>query len=256
MLEFLTATGILVLLLAGVYFVLMWSRSTYSTGEAKADIQQNARLAIEMIEADLRMVGYGYPTDPALVNPLVKVNAATGTSIDFWADINNASTILAADVNVGNTTFSVTNASGISVGNGIWLINGGTFDSFTVTGVNTGANPNTITVSAAAARTYPRGIQVGRPMRIVYSYGAANGGTISKDSGDGGGAQALIDNVSAFSLQYFDMNDNTIAVPVAAGSLRNIRRITVDFTVRSARSAGPSGFQSFRISSDVRPRNL
>lgn len=256
LLEFLLATAILVLLIAAIYLLLIWGRSTYSAGETKADIQQNARLAIEMIETDLRMVGYGYPTDPALINPLVKINAATGNSIDFWADLNNASTILAADVNVGDTTFSVANASGISSGDTIWLINGGRFNSFTITAVNTGATPNTITVSSGATRAYPRGIQIGRPRRIVYSFGVANGGTILKDSGEGGGAQTLIENVSAFRLQYFDMDENAIAVPVAGGNLRNIRRITVDLTVRSPTSSGPSGFQRFRITSDVRPRNL
>jgi len=265
MMELLIAAVILVILMTAIYSILISSWWTYMTGESKADIQQTARLGIEMMETDLRMIGYGYPTDPALINPKVKINAASATSIDFWADIKGASTTLAADVNPGNTTFSVVKAAGISAGDTIWLINGGVFDSFAVTGVNTGANPNTITVSGGGpTRLYPQGAQVGRPKRIVYTYTAGTPGSVTRDEGEGAGPQTLLDNVTAFQLQYFDGNNLapcplsgcSIAAPVSLANLPSIRRMTVSFTVQAPRATGPSGVQSYTTTSDVRPRNL
>ena len=63
-----------------------------------------------------------------------------------------------------------------------------------------------------------------------------------------------MDNVTAFALQYFDGNNAPIANPAA--NLGGIRRISVNFTVRSQKATPPSGTQTYRLVSDVRPRNL
>jgi prepilin-type N-terminal cleavage/methylation domain-containing protein len=251
--EVILAAAILVIVLSALYSVMSAGWDTYVSGEAKADMQQNARLAMETVEADLRLIGYGYPTDPALVNPLRKITAASATSITFWADLNNASTVLAADAAAGDATISVGTAAGFSSGDTLWLINGGLFESRTVSSKNTGSTPHTITLSTTAGRAYPRGTLVGRPKSISYAYdGAAE--TITRDEGEGAGPQTLVDNVTAFALQYFDGTNAPIANPAA--NLEGIRRISVNFSVRSQKAMPPSGFQTYRLVSDVRPRNL
>lgn len=245
--EVLIALSVFAIVLFAIYTSFESSRSTYAAGEQKADIQQNARVAMELMGADLRLTGFGFPTGAGNA-----ITAANATSISFWADLSSASTtIMNVDVNPGDTTFNVEDASGIQVGDTIYLINGAQWEQLTVQAVNTAVNPNTITTTAGAANAYPWGSQVGRPRSVTYSWA---GNTVSKDDGEGGGLQPLADTIQNLQLQYFDANDVPIATPVTAGNLPNIRRMTITVTVQS-----PAGWwrqQNFAIASDIRPRNL
>ncbi len=243
LIEILIALSTFFIVLFAVYTTFDTSQATYAAGEQRADIQQNARVAMEVVGADLRLAGYGFPTGAGNV-----ITAANATSITFWADVMSASTtILNVDVNAGDTTLNVVDASGIQPGDTIYLINGGQWEQLTIAagGVNTGVNPNTITLTAPTANAYPWGSQVGRPSSIQFSW-AAN--TLSKDDGEGGGLQPLADNIQNFQLQYFDAADNATAIPA------NIRRMTISFTAQSPQ--GPWRQQDFNIVSDIRPRNL
>lgn len=256
--EILIALSTFFIVLFAVYTTFDTSQATYAAGEQRADIQQNARVAMEVVGADLRLAGYGYPQATTTFDPTVSclpgtevaipasITNATATSITFWGDIANASTtILNVDVNPGDTTLNVQDASGIQAGDTIYLINGGQSDRLTVLAVNTVLVPNTITTAVGPCLAYPWGSQVGRASSIQFSW-AAN--TLSKDDGEGGGLQPLADNIQTFQLQYFDAADNATAVPA------NIRRMTISFTAQS-----PPGWwrqQTFTINSDIRPRNL
>ena len=239
--EILIALSTFFIVLFAVYTTFDTSQATYAAGEQRADIQQNARVAMEVVGADLRLAGYGFPTGAGNV-----ITAANATSITFWADVMSASTtILNVDVNAGDTTLNVQDASGIQAGDTIYLINGGQSDRLTVLSVNTVLVPNTITTAVGPCLAYPWGSQVGRAISIQFSW-AAN--TLSKDDGEGGGLQPLADNIQNFQLQYFDAADNATAVPA------NIRRMTISFTAQSPQ--GPWRQQNFNIVSDIRPRNL
>lgn len=251
LLELLIASSLLLTILFALYTVFESSQRTYASGVTKIDVQQNARVALELMERDIRMTGYGFPTDTAVMNPQLKITAATPTSITFWADLTNASTVLSADVNPGTTTFAVANGSKITSGDTIYLINGGQWQPLTVSSVNASANPNTISVvSPGASAFYPRGSQVGRPKAIIYSW---NAGTISKDDGEGGGLQPFVEGVQAFQFRHFNAADLEIPSGSLAANLATIRRIMITITVQASSSQNP---QTFTLSSDVRPRNL
>lgn len=252
LMEILIAMSTFLIVLFAIYTSFESSRSTYAAGEQKADIQQNARIAMELMGADLRLAGYGFPTGAGNA-----ITAAAATSVTFWGDLTGASTtIMNVDVNPGATTLNVEDASGIQAGDTIYLINGGQWEQLTVQSVNTGANPNTISTTAAVANAYPWGSQVGRPRQITYSW---NAGTLSKDDGEGGGLQPLADNIQLpvapnTLFAYFDASDVQIGPPVGGANLANIRRITINLTAQS-----PQGWwrqQTFNIASDIRPRNL
>ena len=248
LLEVLLSSSLFLIVLLAIYSGLESSRTTYGAGEAKVEIQQIARVALERMEGDLRLAGYGFPTDTAVINPQLKITAATPTSITFWADLTNGSTILSSDVNPGNTTLNVESASGIQAADTIYLINGGQWQALTVSSVSS----NTINVQGpGASAMYPRGSWVGRPKSITHAWTA---GTISKDDGQGGGLQPLADGVQAFQLRYFDAADVEIPPGALPANLANIRRIRITMTAQS-----PPGWwrpQAFTITSDVRPRNL
>lgn len=265
LIEILIALSTFVIVLFAVYTSFESSQATYAAGEQRADIQQSARIAMEMMSADLRLAGYGFPTGAGAIT------AASPTDISFWADLNNASTVIVADVGAGNITLSVQSAAGIQAGNVIHLINGTVSEQRTVAAVNTGVNPHTITLTAATTNAYPWGSQVGRPRLVRYCWhdnpnldgfappaacGALAANTIYKDEGDGGGLQPVA-NIQNFQvgaanfltqMQYFDANNNATATPA------NIRRITITVGVQSPPGAWRQ--QAFTMISDIRARNL
>ena len=78
--------------------------------DKRADIQDHARVIIETMERDMRMIGFGVPTgaDAGGGGTTWKsIFAASGTSIGFTADIDNGHTILTADATT--TSVSVEN---------------------------------------------------------------------------------------------------------------------------------------------------
>ena len=265
LIEILIALSTFLIVLFAVYTSFESSQATYAAGEQRADIQQSARIAMEMMSADLRLAGYGFPTGAGAIT------VANPTAISFWADLNNASTVIVADVGAGNITLSVQSAAGIQAGNIIHLINGTVSEQRTVAAVNTGVNPHTITLTAATTNAYPWGSQVGRPRLVRYCWhdnpnldgfappaacGALVANTIYKDEGDGGGLQPVA-NIQNFQvgaanfltqMQYFDGTNTATATPA------NIRRITITVGMQSPPGAWRQ--QAFTMISDIRARNL
>ena len=257
--ELLITMAILGLVMAAVLGVQMTSSTMFLRGENQAEAQQGARAAM-LMEEDLRMVGYGCPDlgcpTPPPGGAQQKITAASVNAITFWADTLNVSTQLSAAVAAGATVLPVINAAGIIVGDRIYLSNGTppaatqpTWETRVVT-VKAG---NNLTV-AALANAYGQGVQVGRPRLIAYTYTAGTG-TLTKDAGDGSGAQTLATGISGLTFGYFNnLADAPIAAPVAAASLPLIGRIQIQTTTLSAQAA--SGRSTYQINTNVRPRNL
>jgi prepilin-type N-terminal cleavage/methylation domain-containing protein len=253
--ELLITMAILGLVMAAVLGVQLTSSTMFLRGENQAEAQQAARAAM-LMEEDLRMVGYGCPelgcpTPPPGPLPQQKITAASVSSITFWADTLNVSTQLSAAVAAGATTLPVVNAAGIIVGDRIYINNGTTWETKVVTAK--AANNLSLTV-AALTNAFPQGVQVGRPRLIAYTYTAATG-TLTKDAGDGNGAQTLATGISGLTFGYFNnISDAPIGAPVSAANLTLIGRIQIQTTTLSAQAA--SGRSTYQINTNVRPRNL
>ncbi len=94
--EILIASAIFAMVLVGVYVIYDTNQSTYVRGEGRADLQQNARVALDQMTRELLMAGY----DPS------KVLAQPGTGINNFAiqSIGPSTVRFLADVNGdGNT---------------------------------------------------------------------------------------------------------------------------------------------------------
>ena len=268
LIEALIAAGAFVIVLLAIYSGFESSRATYEAGQQKAGIQQSARIAVELMEGDLMLAGYGFPKSGADcdgdLNPDNAIMVASPTLVTFCADPFNASTIIVnADVSPGDTILSVQKASAIQAGNTIFLINGGRWEPLTVQALNTGSTPHVITTTPGVTDSYPWGSQVGRPLRVSYCWYDAPDvdgipapapcaglppNTLYRDRGAGAGYQPLANNIQSLRFQYFDANDVATANPV------DIRRISITVTAQA-----PPGWwrpQTFSIVSDVRPRNL
>jgi prepilin-type N-terminal cleavage/methylation domain-containing protein len=246
--ELMLAVAIVAIAAAAVLNLYKTGNTIALMGENKAEAQQGARGTLQM-EEEIRMAGYGYP--PAIPPPPCAATgtfvSATSTAVTFWADLTNSSTILTAPVSPGNTTITVASALGFAAGNTVYLINQGQAECLTVSSVG----GTTVTVpSPGAVNGYPIGSQLTRPRQITYSYAA---GTVSRDPGDGTGAQPAVTGVTAFQLTYFDTTDTAIASGALAANLLNIRRIVISMTAQSA-SAMNRGM--FTLNTSARPRNL
>jgi prepilin-type N-terminal cleavage/methylation domain-containing protein len=241
LIELMLAVAILGLAMAAVLNLYKSGNTIALSGENRAEAQQGARGVLQM-EEELRLAGYGFPPS---TTPFV---AASPTAVTFWADLVGASTTLTAAVNPGNKTFTVASGAGFAAGNTIYLINQGQSEPLTVS--SSTATSVTVSGSTGALNIYPIGAVVSRPRQVVYSF---TGSTVSRDPGDGTGAQPAVTGVTSFQLTYFDGNDNSIPSGSLSANLGNIRRIVISMTVQSATSQNRG---TFALNTSVRPRNL
>lgn len=260
--ELLITLAILGLIMTAVATVQIAGNRIFFTGENQAEAQQAARAAM-LMEDDLRLIGTGCPVpgcfggaapcNQAQAAP-TSVCQATATSIVFWADLANASSNTALNVlNVGGTVINVRSAVGFAVGDRVFIINGNTFETKTLSAVNVGGN--TVTVSTGlvngGAQVYPIGTVVGRPQVVTYSLA---GTTLSRDSGAGGGLQPIATGISNLTFSFFNAADAALApLPLSAANVPLVRRIQV---VTRTQSAATQNSGTFGITTNVRPRAL
>ena len=244
--ELMLAMAVLGLAMAGVLSIYRTGNTIALTGENRAEAQQGARGTLQ-IEEEIRLAGYGYP--PAIPPPPCPATstfvAASPTAVTFWADLTNSSTILSAPVSIGGTTinFITSPGAGFAVGNTVYLINQGQSECLTVSTVTA----TSITVpNPGAVNAYPVGSQIARPRQVTYSFAA---GTVSRNPGDGTGAQPAVTGVTAFQLTYFDATDIQIPSANLTARLLDIRRLVVSMGVQ----ANPG---TFTLNTSARPRNL
>ncbi|MFQ5656386.1 MAG: PilW family protein [Candidatus Methylomirabilales bacterium] len=91
--EVLITTVVMSMILAAVYTMFITSLTTYSKGVGKADIQQNARIALEQMIRGIRMAGYESPTmaNPACPSPksaACVIPVQNATQINVRGDID------------------------------------------------------------------------------------------------------------------------------------------------------------------------
>ena len=88
LIEILIALSAFFIVLFAVYTTFDTSQATYAAGEQRVDIQQNARVAMEVVGADLRLAGYGYPQATTTFDPTV--SCLPGNEVAIPASITNA----------------------------------------------------------------------------------------------------------------------------------------------------------------------
>lgn len=101
--EVLISAALFSLVIGGVYALYTTMQSTMSRGELKSDLQQNARVALDQMNRDIRMAGY----DPTAAIPLVQpqpkaaVRAAAPGCLSFiaYSSTSGASVQITYDVN-------------------------------------------------------------------------------------------------------------------------------------------------------------
>lgn len=261
--ELLVTLAILGLIMTAVAIVQITGNRIFFTGENQAEAQQAARAAM-LMEDDLRLIGTGCPVpgcfggaapcNQAQAAP-TSICQATATSMVFWADLANASTnTTVAPLNIGNTLINVTSAAGFVVGDRVFILNGNTFETKTLIGVNIPGNTVTVTPGlvvnpADITETYPIGTVVGRPQVITYSLA---GTILSRNPGTG--LQPIATGISSITFSYFNAADAALnPLPLSAANVPLVRRIQVVTRTQSTSTQNPG---TFGITTNVRPRAL
>jgi len=91
--EILMATAISSIVLLALYLLYDINQVTFVKGEQQADLQQNARIAMDRIVRELRLAGFD-PQTPPIIPALctTAIQSATATSIRFIADVDSDGT--------------------------------------------------------------------------------------------------------------------------------------------------------------------
>jgi len=126
--EVLFASALFAIVLAGVYVIYNTNQATYTRGEGRADLQQNARVALDEMTRELLMAGY----DPTRV--LANPGGYSGLTLgDFAMQSLAASTVrFLADVNGDGDTDVVEfsyNPTHKRITRQIWALNGTAFST-------------------------------------------------------------------------------------------------------------------------------
>lgn len=247
-LEVLAASTIFLIVLFAIYLMYESNEASFAKGEVKTELQQVGRTALDTMTRDLRLAGYGVPGVPC-PGTITAIASATATPISFLADLENVSTSLSAAANTNAASLSVSSVSGFAVNNSIYLTEGSKCQPLSVTSVDT--TNKALGISPGLSASYGTGSLVTRPRTVAYAFSQ---GTITRDLGDGTGAQVLAEKVQSLTLQYFDQTDTEILPATLSSNLGNIRRIKV--TVAVAGAVPRQGVQTYTLTSDVRLRNL
>ena len=87
LLEALIFSAIFAMVLSGVYLVYVTNQSTFVQGQSKADLQQNARVALDRMTREMRMAGY----DPSTAIPAqasqTAVQVANANAVTYIGDV-------------------------------------------------------------------------------------------------------------------------------------------------------------------------
>lgn len=91
-LEFLIASTIFIIVVLAVYLMYETNQATFAKGEKDADLQQNARVAMDRIIRELRMAGFD-PQAAIIPTPCATaIQSATATSIRFITNTDEDAT--------------------------------------------------------------------------------------------------------------------------------------------------------------------
>jgi Tfp pilus assembly protein PilW len=106
--EILISSALISIVIGSVYLVYLTMQHTFSQGELKADLQQNARVGLAKMTQEMRMAGYDPTGAIPLVTPPPKaaIRAATTGCFSFLADVEgkNDTSQITYDLESSNNT--------------------------------------------------------------------------------------------------------------------------------------------------------
>jgi prepilin-type N-terminal cleavage/methylation domain-containing protein len=211
--ELLVAMAISGIVIAAVYTAFITQQKSYTIQDQVAEIQQNARVGLDMIAREVRMAGYGQPDwamnadtdgdgeDEQVTDPVTLV----GDRITVVGCFGSAPATLSVAASVGNTTLTLQNSGEASrfnttTKNNIFI---GGFENAKVTNISgktlTIDTDPTTSGNQGLARSYSVGTEVNLVKAVTY-YIEEN--TLRRNENTGAGGQPLAENIEDLQLTY------------------------------------------------------
>ncbi len=282
LMEVVITAGVAVVILTALSLLLERNVILYDRGEAKADVQQGARVVLDEMAANLRSAGNGVPRSTVSGTPEAiyvyydgitvggEPLATSANAVTFLGDLDGTAAEVTAAVSTGGTSVSIApTARDYSVSltggtNTVVMAAPGTWAFGQYTGP--AGNQTSLPVAAlrtpsGASATFSAGSGVAALEMVKYSLQGTNlvrriglyGGQTSASNPTitWGTAETLLDNVTSLTFTYYDANNAVVASVAAPGDQGTIRRIRI-----TLRAQAGKGVPDYTYSADVRPRSL
>lgn len=253
------------LLTAALYRTFIGQQRVYATQEQVVDMQQNIRVAISRMMADIRMAGFGNVSSVLPVtftggtfNHILNLNTPVAGALTLITSLSTTAT-LTAPASLGQNQIVVstlTDSQGsplFDTGNRKYLSIGG-LESYIITSIDNGTG--TITLNGSLTYNHPAGTPVFTIRAITYQVTNVDGiPTLVRDENIGEGNQPQADYIENLQFVYLDGGGNPTANPP------DIRLVQMTVTAR-ADSQDPElarvgdGFRRRQISSNIHLRNM
>jgi type IV pilus assembly protein PilW len=243
LIELLVSMVISVIVLGGAVYVFSKQNKVFRDENAGTNIRALGRVAMAELTKELRMAGYGFPENTG-------ITAASSTSITYYANTDNITSSITANVSAGASTVVVGSGDGslFSANDDLVIYsarNQATWEDPTSSNLSVASvSGDTITLNGTTDNAYKasHGIVINTYHTITYNF---DGSKITRAI-DGGTPQTVVPDVSAFTLTYYD---NTGTATTTVG---DIQRIDITLTMTDPDVATDA---TLTFNSDVDIRN-
>lgn len=282
LIELLIALAIFSLIILTVYGISEQMQGLYTRSERRSSIQGYARVALENIERDLRLAGYGVPTgkDVSLsgvvagADPwLPAIFHADGSQVRYRAESDNRNTQLTLNAPESpNTRIHVATTALGALPLDVILVKGGMqWQHLTASSAASDASGPYFdlggAVSSSAGFSAKR-TEIFTVEHVFYRFVGNTSypfGTIQKAVVSGNTPTTTVPADSAFSVmatniqscqfQYFTLDGTALtAFPLSSADLAAVARIIVAITARE-RGVAPGSYQDTSMTSEILIRN-
>jgi prepilin-type N-terminal cleavage/methylation domain-containing protein len=273
LIELLVAMVISAILIAAIYRTFISQQKTYVVQEQVADMQQNARVAINRMMREIRMAGFG---NVSSVLPIVTIDGTFNNIINPSNDKDNIKgqhddqitiigafekvSVLATDHAAGANIIQLSNLSKDDFdpdSNKKYICIGG-LESYIV--MNIDVSKKEVTLNGNLMNSHKPGIPVFKIKAITYKLNLQKGVPVleREDNTDGGGGQDIAENIENLQFRYILDDESESDLPADPSKIRLVR-VTVN--ARTGISdlefkGGEGGYRRRTITSNIHVRNI
>ncbi len=269
LIELLVSILIFVLVLLAIYSLFDQGAWVYLHSNRRANIQQIARVALEQMERDIRMSGFGVPTrnkfgDTETWTP--ELYTSTPGKIYFRADIDGGHTWVTRDIASNDRTLNVENPSFVCSSPGSSAIiladDSKVWQPFTCTGIDVGNK--TIDVSDDAMACDSETCEVFTPEHIFYRLsGDADNNGVCDNAAPGDDPFCSIERAVVFgndpvanSVVPADSEFKELATNIVSFDVQSSGLLKITLTVRDRSMEGPQKYQDVVLTTEILIRDI
>lgn len=249
LIELMVAMLISLLVTLSVIKYFITEHHIYSIQEARAEMTQNVRGAINMLSRELLLAGYGIPPG------IQWINTFSRDGIEFMTNLRDIRATLSTYAPAGDTRIDIKEGNGRSFGEKdvIIICNNSTFDTCERHTLSEDGKTDYIRIESGLGSAFPAGSTVNLINTINYRYDPSKKAVQRKT--DRGNWEPVAEHVAndGFSLTYRDKDNNT---PVLSSDIHEVDiGLTVESFRRDSSFQENNGYRLNRANTTVLLRN-